>query len=192
VGSDLLFISHYFYKFPNNKMSKITLQCVKEKSKLRIKFHSFTDDEGQVYLNVYDNSFNCKFPRDIREEGRYYEIGVNDLSLVAGRGQPFYNVRFANIKIVAANDVANKPGRRKAPVKKGKAAAPVEEEEVIDIANLKIFEVNECVACLGDSPTEVLIPCAHKCLCKDCCDEIKKHTGMCPLCRRDITSSITA
>lgn len=49
--------------------SKITLQCVKEKSKLRIKFHSFTDTEGKVYTNVYNNALNCKFPKDIRKEG---------------------------------------------------------------------------------------------------------------------------
>lgn len=50
-------------------MSKITLTYVKEQSKLIIKFFSFTDDEGKVFTNIYDNSLNCQFPRDIRQEG---------------------------------------------------------------------------------------------------------------------------
>lgn len=171
-------------------MSKITLQCVKDKSRLRIRFHSYTDEEGKVYTNVYDNKYNCKFPRNIREEGKFYEIGADDLSLAPGNGKPFYNVKFHNIKIVNASDVAMKPTaptgarppNRNVPV----PAAPV------DISTMKIFEVNECVACLGDAPTEVFIPCAHKCVCKSCCGEIRKHKSECPLCRRRIVSTISA
>ena len=63
--------------------SKITLQCVKEGRKLRIKFFSFTDDQGKVFTNVYNNNYNCKFPRDIRVEGRYRRVPITRISLFA-------------------------------------------------------------------------------------------------------------
>ena len=175
-------------------MSKITLQCVKEgRTKLRIRFHSFTDDEGKVFTNVYDDSFNCQFPRDIREEGRFYEIGPEDLNIVASRGKtPFYKVRTAGIKIVNAGDVVMKPFRPRTNTTANRATSASTVVEVpVDISTLKIFEVNECVACLGCAPTEIFIPCAHKCVCKDCSLEIKKHSNLCPLCRRNVTSTIS-
>jgi hypothetical protein len=49
--------------------------------KLRIQFHSFTNHEGKVYTGVYNQSY-IMFPRDLREEGKYYEIGPNDLTLI--------------------------------------------------------------------------------------------------------------
>ncbi len=181
-------------------MSKITLQCVEEKNELRIKFHSFTDDEGKVYLNVYDNSYKIrKLPitKDIRVEGRFYEIGANDSSLVVDRGAgvPFYNVKFKNIKTVAEIDVATKP------VEESKEDAAPVEEEAFDGVNLKIVEVMKCIACLSAAPAEILIPCGHKCLCKNCSRELRRtlvgpsriltKQPMCPLCKRDITCSLT-
>ncbi len=67
--------------------AKITLQCVKSGKKLRIRFFSFTDEAGKVFTNVYNNGLNCKFPRDIRVEGRFFEIGPNDLELVNHPGK---------------------------------------------------------------------------------------------------------
>ena len=142
-------------------MSKITLQCVKQHSKLRIKFYSFTDDEGKVFTNVYDNTLNCKFPRDIRKEGFFYEIGPDELELVSrfqGRQQAFYQVKTKNIKVIPNFSV--------------------------DLASIKIFEVNECVVCLSEASTEIFIPCGHRCTCKECYNHLP--TKCCPLCRRDI------
>ena len=140
-------------------MSKITLQCVKEKSKLRIKFFSFTDITNKVYTNVYDNTLNCKFPKDIRQEGLYYEIGSDDLTLVSNPNvKPFYTIKTSNIKII----------------------------NTIDISNLKIFEVNECVICLSNPSTKILIPCAHRCLCNDCYIVMQRISKCCPLCRRNV------
>eukprot|EP01038_Epipyxis_sp_PR26KG_P015226 gene15226-20511_t len=175
-------------------MSKITLQCVKEgRNKLRIRFHSFTDENGKEFANVYDNSFNCQFPRAIRKEGRFYEIGPEDLNLVAnGSKCPFYKVRTSGIRIVGLEEdevpiIMPTKRAKKQPSSSTKmgSLAP------IDISTMKIYAVNECVACLGDAPTEVFLPCAHKCVCKGCCLEIKKHNSLCPLCRRSITASIS-
>lgn len=178
-------------------MSKITLQCVKEgRTKLRVRFHSFTDEEGRVFTNVYDNSFNCQFPRSIREEGRFYEIGPDDLSLVnGGSRQPFYKVRAAGIRIVGDGEsVVVKPPHHRATETSASSSrsTAVGAGAPIDLSEIKIFEVTDCVVCLSTAPNEVFLPCAHKCVCAACSKEIKRHSGNCPLCRRRITSTIAA
>lgn len=147
----------------SKKMSKITLQCVKEKSKLRVKFFSFTDTEGKVYTNVYNNDLNCKFPKDIRQEGYFYEVGPDDLVLVSRPGvKAFYQLKVANIKIVPN----------------------------VDMSSLKIFEITECVVCMDENSTEIIVPCGHLCLCKNCCAQLLKTRSNCPICRRQIQTVI--
>ena len=51
----------------------IILECITEKNKLRIRFNSFIDEEGKVFTNVYNNLYNCQFPKNIRENGKFYE-----------------------------------------------------------------------------------------------------------------------
>jgi hypothetical protein len=139
--------------------SKITLQCVKEKSKLRIKFYSFTDAEGKVYTNVYNNTLNCKFPKDIRKEGFFYEIGPNDLNLATnGDSKPFYQITTKNIKVLP----------------------------VIDLTSITVYEITECVVCLSADSTHIMIPCGHRCMCVDCSSQISKMRNRCPICRRDV------
>jgi len=145
-------------------MPTITLKCVKEKSKLRIKFVKFTDDDGKVSTNVYNPYYNCRFPKAIRQEGLYYEIPDTDLSLAGS----FYRVKSGNIKIFRP-----------------------EEYVAIDISNIKIYSVEECIICLSNLPNIVYAPCGHLCLCNECNTELsKKHDHKCPLCRRKIESII--
>lgn len=59
----------------------IILKCVKESGKLRIKFHCFINGQNQQYTNVYNNSYNCKFPKDIRRAGAYYKVNDGDIRL---------------------------------------------------------------------------------------------------------------
>lgn len=140
-------------------MSKITLQCVKEKSKLRIKFHSFTDVVGKIYTNVYNNALNCKFPKDIRKEGYFYEIGPNDLSLVSRPGtKAFYQINTNSIKVVP----------------------------IINWTDFKVYEITECVVCMADESSQIMAPCGHRCMCKSCCDHLLKINKKCPICRREI------
>lgn len=142
--------------------SKITLQCVKEGRKLRIKFFSFTNDEGKVFTNVYNNNYNCKFPRDIRSEGTYYEIGPSDLELVSRPGTaPFYNVKKNNIKVITN----------------------------IDLSSLHVYEVVECVICMCEQSQLIFVPCGHRCCCSECYKDMTKSANgnTCPLCRRKIT-----
>jgi len=146
------------------KMSKITLQCVKEKSKLRIKFFSFTDDEGKVYTNVYNNDLNCKFPKDIRQDGYFYEIGPNDIVLVSRPNtQAFYQIKTTNMKIVPK----------------------------LDMSSIRIYEITECVICMDQNSTEILVPCGHLCMCKSCCESLLKSRSNCPICRREVLSVVS-
>jgi hypothetical protein len=145
-------------------MSKITLQCVKEKSKLRIKFFSFTDTEGKVYTNVYNNNLNCKFPKDVRQDGYFYEIGPDDIVLVSRPNtQAFYQIKTTNMKIVAK----------------------------LDISSLQIYEITECVVCMVENSTEILVPCGHLCMCKSCCELLLKCRSNCPICRREVQSVVS-
>jgi hypothetical protein len=148
----------------DKKMSKITLQCVKEKSKLRIKFFSFTDTEGKVYTNVYNNNLNCKFPKDVRQDGYFYEIGPDDIVLVSRPNtQAFYQIKTTNMKIV----------------------------QKLDISSLQIYEITECVVCMVENSTEILVPCGHLCMCKSCCESLLKCRSNCPICRREVQSVVS-
>ena len=146
------------------KISKVTLQCVKEKSKLRIKFFSFTDTEGKVYTNVYNNNLNCKFPKDVRQDGYFYEIGPDDIVLVSRPNtQAFYQIKTANMKIVPK----------------------------LDMSSLRIYEITECVVCMVENSTEILVPCGHLCMCKSCCESLLKCRSNCPICRREVQTVVS-
>jgi len=145
--------------------NKIILQCVKVGRKLRIRFHSFTDHEGKVFTGVYNQSYNTMFPRDIREEGKYYEIGANDLTLISQTGKaPFYRVNKANIRPLAT---------------------------AVDMSKLKIFEVEECIICYSETPNIILVPCGHLCCCAECYKALQTggNAKSCPICRRKVDTT---
>ena len=52
----------------------IILYCIKEGSKLRVKFHSFINYEDKKFTNIYNNGYNYKFPKGIRQVGNYYKV----------------------------------------------------------------------------------------------------------------------
>ena len=157
----------------------IILECIKEKNKLRIRFNSFIDSEGKVFTNVYNNMYNCQFPKDIRENGRFYEINDNDMIIVDSK-TPFYKIKKNNIRILTDEEakVYQCNSTNKIP------------QNTVDISQLKIFDVAECVVCLSVSSSVIFIPCAHMCVCNDCYIGIKKTKNCCPLCRRNITKII--
>ena len=47
-------------------------------------------------------------------------------------------------------------------------------------------QAGECVICLEELRTTALIPCGHRAVCDTCAGDMKK----CPLCRRDVTSTL--
>jgi len=54
------------------------------------------------------------------------------------------------------------------------------------------YATPECTVCLSQPPTHLCIPCGHKCLCKDCSDQLMAHAqqqrnpNQCPVCRHDV------
>ena len=153
----------------------IILECITAKKKLRIRFNCFIDSDGKIFNNVYNNLYNCQFPKNIREDGRFYKIEDNDLVIVESK-TPFYKIKKNNIIILDDEES-----------KKYKITS---EKNIIDISNLKIFDIGECVVCLSVSSSVIFIPCAHMCVCGDCYIGIKKTKNCCPLCRKNITKTI--
>lgn len=155
--------------------AKIILQCVKAKSKLRIRFHSFTDSDGKTYGNVYDNSLNCMFPKDIRREGVFYEISGDELELVHRPGaKPFYRVNASWIKVLTPEE---------SPTTSAASASA-------SATPIKIYEIQECVVCMCEDSSEVLVPCGHKCMCNGCALQIFRSTRKCPICRKQVNSML--
>ena len=157
----------------------IILECILDKRKLRIRFHSYINDEdNKTYTNVYNNDYNCQFPKDIRKDGTFYEINDNDIHLIGdGDKTPFYKIKKNNIRILTEEE-------SKKYIKKDITGLG------IDIANLKIFDISECVICLSEISSLIFIPCAHRCVCSTCYEGLKKIKNCCPLCRRNITHII--
>lgn len=109
-------------------MEYIQLKCFKEGSKLRIK----------ILSPGYIQSANCRFPRDLRNEGYIYLVPSSDITLIYTRNKFFYNIKKHNIQIV--------------------------NESIISI-NIKVYgdtniENPECSICL-DTKSELIIfaPC---------------------------------
>jgi hypothetical protein len=170
------------------RREKITLQCVRERGKLRIRFHSFTNSAGKSYTNVYNNSYNCQFPRGIRQEGRYYEIPSGDISIVSGGGRnPFYKIKTSNIKVLtggpescALDDDRDSTSGITPPSNRSTSSLARPEH---------VYEVNECVICLESRPVEIFVPCAHLCTCSGCYQQMKRSKAVCPLCRRAVVGT---
>ncbi len=175
---------------PPTQQAKITLKCVKEGRKLRIKFHSFTDETGRVFTNVYNNSYNCRFPKDIREVGAFYEVGPNDIDLFNnGRIAPYYVIRTHNIKVISPS------GGQSMFSEPTPSGWPQQQPQQVDLSQLRVFEESECVCCMSERSTVIFLPCAHQCTCEDCYGGLKKaarRLPTCPICRREIKSTITA
>lgn len=47
-----------------------------------------------------------------------------------------------------------------------------------------VFKYDECIACRASTPTELLMPCGHKCLCRPCL--LQMRDNLCPICRRPV------
>ena len=74
----------------------IILECVREGSKLRIRFYCYIDSTNNLYKNVYNNNYNCMFPKDIRRVGEFYCVNDTDINLTARGGErPTYYYYYA-------------------------------------------------------------------------------------------------
>ena len=58
-------------------------------------------------------------------------------------------------------------------------------------AKLKVISENAmCCMCLSEPKTHLLLPCGHKCVCKDCVTLLSSPGSICPLCRVDVASTV--
>jgi len=71
-------------------MTAVILQCVKEKSRLRVK----------IISNGYNNDANCQFPKAIRKEGLKYKVPPEAIKVVQRTGKFFYHVDKSLIEIL--------------------------------------------------------------------------------------------
>jgi len=65
----------------------------------------------------------------------------------------------------------------------------ITQQEEIQVSLERIYDSGEpeCVVCLEEPKTLVMVPCGHYCLCSNCKTKIFK----CPLCRQVITLAVT-
>lgn len=152
----------------------IILQCVKESSKLRVKFYCFINSDNNIFTNVYNNNYNCMFPKEIRSLGTFYKVNDGDIKL-ANRptGKHYYSIKRQHITVMTEQEkqqLLNPP--------------------TVDISNIRIFDAGDCVICLSVASSIVFLPCAHRCLCSDCNSVLKRSKYNCPVCRVKIESDI--
>lgn len=117
-------------------MATVTLQCVPQgprSDRLRIRFVRFTDADGNHSTNVYRDNINCRFPKEGRRLGNYYQVPHEDVSLVfKGGSLSHYNVKGKHITHLGNT---------------------LPEDSTTNKSDLKeIYEADECVICLDETP----------------------------------------
>jgi hypothetical protein len=138
----------------------IRLKCVKDAGQLRIR----------IITPGYYREANCQFPRDLRVEGRLYDVDVNAIKLITSRGKYFYSVRQKSaIKVLTPEQL--------------------QEETIANLANMSIYEdttTNDCTICMEAPKAIIIIPCGHYYTCSECTSRLDK----CPICRCEISQRI--
>jgi hypothetical protein len=124
----------------------VKLICIREYSgKLRIRFHSYIDEDKKEYFNVYNNNLNCRFPREIREEGKMYIIPEENVKMSENNGKaPYYIVNTKNMEIIDFTE------------------------------NITKYIETECVICIEQKDLMLYIPCGHVGVCGDCDKYLKQ------------------
>jgi hypothetical protein len=145
----------------------VELCCVREGSRLRMHIACYIAASGQRFDGVYDNTFNCRFPRGLRVEGGVYHVPDGNVRLVCGPLKvPYYSVKTADISIVSPPP---------APLASPSSLA-------------RTFVVSkECVVCMEVNAAKVFVPCGHLCTCAPCAARL----SICCICRAPIQYSIT-
>ena len=136
----------------------VELICVKERNKLRVK----------IITPGYLNTANCQFPKNLRVEGRKFQVKSTNIKLIQTRGKYFYSIASKNILNLDTYSKSNS------------------ETEINTIT--QIFEdetTNECSICL-DNEKNIVFNCGHLYTCHDCSYRLNK----CPICRIPITLRI--
>lgn len=138
----------------------VELQCVSEKSKVRVRIVAYIDAADKRYENVYNNNWNCRFPKALREIGKRFLVPDANVKLCHSKnGVYYYSISTSGISEITP--------------------------EPVTVA--VVYEVStECVICLSAPSLYVFAPCGHFCACQCCGDKIK----ICCICRANIQNRI--
>ena len=135
----------------------VRLKCIKIGGKLRVR----------ILTPGYFTNANCQFPRDLRIEGRLYDVSADAVILITRNCKNYYSVtKKLAIKIVSEIDALT---------------------ESLHI--IKVFEddtSDDCAICMTNEKCMIIVPCGHYYTCTECTKKINK----CPICRCGFTKSI--
>ena len=143
----------------------VLFRCINDKGKLRIRIVSYIDHDGKIHVGVYNNNYNCRFPKafGFRTENQMYQAPASAVALVQKDGQKtFYNVKPKEVTHYVPT---------------------------VDELHIKLYKgLDECVVCMDEKPQLAYVPCGHVCCCKDCSSVLADKK--CPLCRANVLQSI--
>ena len=137
----------------------IRLKCIKINGKLRVR----------ILTPGYFTNANCQFPRDLRIEGRLYDVSASAVILVT-RNKNFYSVTKKSAIKIVSGDID-------------------ELSDLLHVITINVFEDNasdDCAICMTNEKCMVIVPCGHYYTCAECTKKINK----CPICRCGFTKSI--
>lgn len=161
----------------------VLLKCIKEASRLRIK----------IISPGYLRSANCQFPKDIRVEGRFYECEPNHISLALIGRKHFYRIAKYGIRIITDNVSENTLLENDLKNNSlGNTSSEITFEKKLP-KNIYTDDANDdCSICLIDKKTQIFVPCGHFYVCNTCSKNIIKYKNICPICRANITYTVTS
>ena len=142
----------------------VTLECVLEGKKLRVKMRS----------PGYLVGSNCQFPQALRLEGRIYTVSAQHVKLMNQHGKYFYSIR----KGITFQDADGTLHTQETSFSTASVCKKI-----------TIFEDEtscECAVCLDHEKNTVFIPCGHFYTCSGCAKALQA----CPICRTTIKERV--
>jgi hypothetical protein len=124
----------------------IILQCVNDGGRIRVRVMAYVDSEGEVHKGVYNDGYNCRFPRNLRVVGRSFRVQDKDVKLISGIKAPFYSVSTGNLEVLDSST-----------------------------DDVYIYEAcEECAVCMSNPPSIAFFPCGHFCTCEECASRLRE------------------
>jgi hypothetical protein len=153
------------------QMSYVLLKCVKEGSRLRVKMMSSAP---------FMKGKNCQFPRNIRQDGMYYVVRSDGVSLKNN----FYSAMGKDVVVCRTFSLDE--------VKRYIGELGEKDKKIRPKAIFGDDDEPECVVCMTDPKTMVFAPCGHFLTCQSCIgDQSGSGTGTafkkCFYCNTPIT-----
>lgn len=160
--------------------SMVHLKCVSESGRLRVRITSLG----------YSPHANCRFPRNIRVEGREYMVPTSDVKFMpTSSGKFFYSVKASRIQILGLEGSVSSSN--------SVSTTATTTTTTKSFKDLKVYgddSLTECLVCADDAPGIVFVifaPCGHNICCGTCATKLKSSRSPCPMCRAKIEHVVT-